>query len=112
MGPLAAPLSNALISATLAGALCHARSPYDGAFFQQLTTPSGTSLERNVAQRPLTTLISLVDRTIAGLQSLHPQEIRNQARSLRLFIVRHQALLQGFSRLASRLNGIIRHYRG
>ena len=110
IGPIAAPLSDALTSAILVQALRHAEPQPPGALSRQLTPPWEVSPGRNEARRPLTTLTSLVDRAITGIQRLPPQEIRNQARPLRLFIVGYRALLQEYSGFASQLNRIICRY--
>ena len=109
-GPSLDPLGYAICSALLARARRRLETLAEGALALQLGQAARrTSGNHPVRSPPLSSLASLVERTVANVQDLPPCDRAAQGRSLRLFILRYRGLLSQYPTLLDKVNKIIRH---
>ena len=109
-GPSLDPLGYAICSALLARARRRLETLAEGALALQLGQAARrTSGNHPARSPPLSSLASLVERTVANVQDLPPCDRAAQGRSLRLFILRYRGLLSQYPTLLDKVNKIIRH---
>ena len=109
-GPSLDPLGYAICSALLARARRRLETLAEGALALQLGQAARrTSGNHPARSPPLSSLASLVERTVANVQDLPPCDRAAQGRSLRLFILRYRSLLSRYPTLLDKVNKVIRH---